>query len=245
MMKIKVGCCGWPLSLKKYTKIFSLVEIQKTFYKLPKEETVERWRREVMEEFEFVVKAPQLITHPPTSPTYRKAGITVDESKKDRYGLMSPTEEVFKVWNDTFKLCRILKAKLVLFQTPASFSEKEEHVENLRGFFNMVERKDLTFMWEPRGKWSADTLKSIFEELDLIHVVDPFKDAPLYGEILYFRLHGRGKGYRYKYSDEELRELLDLIKRYGEGKKEVYILFNNTEMLDDAKRFSELIGQYA
>ncbi|NIN51751.1 MAG: DUF72 domain-containing protein, partial [Nitrososphaeria archaeon] len=72
---VKVGCCGFPGSRKGYFNDFNLVEIQQTFYKMPRLETAQRWRQEAPNEFEFTLKAWQLITHPPTSPTYRKAGI--------------------------------------------------------------------------------------------------------------------------------------------------------------------------
>jgi uncharacterized protein YecE (DUF72 family) len=39
-------------------------------------------------EFEFTIKACQLITHDPKSPTYRKAGITIPESKEKKRNIM-------------------------------------------------------------------------------------------------------------------------------------------------------------
>jgi len=243
MKQIKVGCCGWPISLKKYREIFPVVEIQKTFYKLPKLETASKWREQAGEGFEFVVKAPQLITHPPKSPTYRKAGLKIPEEKKDKYGFFKPTTEVFEVFEETLKFARTLKSRLILFQTPASFSEAEENVENLKKFFSEIQRDELILMWEPRGNWREETLLSIFKGLNLVHVVDPFKKKPLYGEILYFRLHGRAKGYRYEYSEDELKELLDIVQVFGSDKKETYIMFNNTNMLQDAQKLLQILKE--
>jgi len=76
---IKVGCCGFPVARKEYFKNFSLVEVQQTFYKPPRMETAFKWRSAAPPEFEFAVKAWQLITHAPSSPTYRKAGIDVTD----------------------------------------------------------------------------------------------------------------------------------------------------------------------
>ncbi len=237
MTNTKVGCCGWPVSLKKYRELFKVVEVQKTFYKLPMPETAERWRETVGEDFEFVVKAPQLITHPPTSPTYKKASITVPEEKRNRYGLFRPTDEVFQAYEDTVRIAKILKSKLILFQTPASFKETPENIKNLWDFFSMIDQNDFVMMWEPRGNWQKETLTALLGELNLVHVVDPFKATPLFGGILYFRLHGRGKGYRYIYSEKELRELIDIVDSLKEGKEAVYIMFNNTNMLEDARKF--------
>jgi len=53
---IKAGCCGFAVKggAKTYYKLFDVVELQSTFYRLPKIETAERWRREAPEWFEFV-----------------------------------------------------------------------------------------------------------------------------------------------------------------------------------------------
>ncbi|MEM2991413.1 MAG: DUF72 domain-containing protein, partial [Halobacteria archaeon] len=45
-MKLKIGCCGFPKSKKLYYQHFSTVELQNTFYSLPKLEFVERWKAE-------------------------------------------------------------------------------------------------------------------------------------------------------------------------------------------------------
>ena len=45
-MTIKVGCCGHPVSMKKYKDTFQVVELNSTFYRYPRDSTAERWRRE-------------------------------------------------------------------------------------------------------------------------------------------------------------------------------------------------------
>ncbi len=42
--KVKVGCCGFPTAQKKYFELFTVVEIQKTFYQIPEIKTAEMWR---------------------------------------------------------------------------------------------------------------------------------------------------------------------------------------------------------
>lgn len=49
--------------LKFYAEHFRSVEINATFYKLPKPTVVEAWGKEVPDDFKFVLKAPQIITH--------------------------------------------------------------------------------------------------------------------------------------------------------------------------------------
>ena len=49
--------------LKYYGERFRSVEINNTFYRMPKESMLETWAAEVPAEFRFVIKAPQQITH--------------------------------------------------------------------------------------------------------------------------------------------------------------------------------------
>ena len=71
-MIVKVGCCGFPISKNKYYDEFGIVELQTTFYNIPREKTLLKWREEAPEDFEFIVKAFQGITHPMSSPTWRR-----------------------------------------------------------------------------------------------------------------------------------------------------------------------------
>ena len=225
---IKVGCCGFPVAMKKYFESFEVVEVQKTFYKPPSVETAKKWRDSAPESFEFTVKAWQVITHPPSSPTYRKAKLEVDDG-----GFFKPIKEVFEAWEVTREIAKALKARFILFQTPKSFTDSDENIKNMREFFGSVER-EFIFGFEPRG-WRAERIREVCAELNLIHVVDPFVSQQLYGDIAYFRLHGFN--YKHKYSDEELRKLLSFCT-----KEICYVMFNNVHMFDDAMRFKTLLG---
>jgi len=243
---IKIGCCGFPSGMKTYFKNYCLVEIQSTFYKIPKLETVARWKRTAGESFEFSVKAWQAITHPLTSPTWKKAKIKIDIKDRDNYGFFRPTHEVFEAWKKTREICDLLKARICLIQCPASFVADEQNVKNMREFFSKIDRKGLTLAWEPRGKsWSDERVKGLCEELDLTHCVDPFAANPGFfsKKIVYFRLHGCPPGkamYRYKYTDEDLRWLVKRAKDIEAKRLTVYCLFNNIHMGDDAKRLMSI-----
>lgn len=233
---IKVGCCGFPKARKAYYEYFQVVEVQRTFYKPPRLETAERWREEAPVDFEFALKAWQLITHPPTSPTYRRAGVEITKEERDLYGFFRPTDRVFSAWETTRQIAQALRARIVVFQCPASFTPTEEHIADLRTFFQKAERGGLIFAWEPRGKWDDEVIAALCRELDLIHCVDPFARLPVTGGRAYFRLHGKG-GYRYRYTDEDLAHLAEVASRYDE----VYCMFNNVSMWEDALRFKEEI----
>jgi uncharacterized protein YecE (DUF72 family) len=49
--------------LRYYASRLTTVEINNTFYRMPRAELLERWRGEVPDDFVFVLKAPQRITH--------------------------------------------------------------------------------------------------------------------------------------------------------------------------------------
>ncbi|MGC8561633.1 MAG: DUF72 domain-containing protein [Thermoplasmata archaeon] len=78
-MEIRTGCSGWSYSqwvgtfypmgtktsdyLKIYSRIFDIVEIDSSFYRIPDPRTVENWFDAVPENFSFTAKMPQTVTH--------------------------------------------------------------------------------------------------------------------------------------------------------------------------------------
>ena len=224
---IKVGCCGFPTSMKKYFENFSLVELNSTFYQYPKIRTVEGWREKAPKNFEFTVKAHQDISH--------RVKLRVEDVSLQAFEKMK-------------EICKMLKAEVLLIQTPGSF--RPDRLDDAEKFFKTVNREDLVLAWETRGPlWEKkdvrEKLKAILERLNVTHVTDPFKVLPAYtNEVTYFRLHGLGERmYYYQYSDDELRRLRELIKPYEEKGKTVYVLFNNLAMFDDGLRFSEYLSK--
>lgn len=233
---IRVGCCGFPMARQAYFRAFPLVEVQQTFYQPPRLATLSRWHEEAPPAFEFTLKAWQLITHTPASPTYRRLRKPVPADKWDCYGAFRPTKEVEEAWQITLKTAHHLGAGIIVFQCPASFTPEPTHVANLRRFFNRA-RTDagkIRLAWEPRGAWSRDMVVDLCTRLGLIPVVDPFKCAPFPGFLRYFRLHGI-TGYRYRYTDTDLRKLRDWCE------DDSYCLFNNMAMAEDATRFLRLV----
>ncbi len=227
---LHVGTCGFPVARKKYSQEFKVVEIQKTFYTPIKEETAKIWREEMPRDFEFTMKAPQTITHLPNSPTYRRY-----KGKNGDFGFFKNNEDVMSSWEQARKIGKILRAKIIIFQSPASFKEDKNNIKNIYDFFNSIER-DFIFGWEPRGKWGEASIKKICSDLNLIHVVDPFKNKKLWGDFGYYRLHGIG-GYKYIYSRSDLEFLIKIV-RDGD-----YVMFNNTNMWEDAKKFKLLLSE--
>lgn len=236
--QVRVGTSGFRLNRVEYAQILSCVEVQHTFYQPPQIATLERWRAESPPEFEYTLKAWQLITHEAKSPTYKRLKKKLSDDERLEAGYFKPTAIVREAWETTLECARALKAKTILFQCPASFKQTAHNISNLEKFFSSINRAKLNFCWEPRGEWDAVTVKSICQDLKLWHVVDPFAGRTTTPGKCYFRLHGR-KGWRYKYDEGELEELATMLPE----NKSSYVFFNNIHMTEDALKFQEIIRE--
>lgn len=236
--KVQVGTSGFRVTKAEYVGMLPCVEVQQTFYQPPQIATLERWRTQTPPEFEFTLKAWQLITHAARSPTYKRLKKNLSETEKEEAGYFRPTAIVREAWETTLACARALQARTILFQCPASFKQTKENISNLEKFFAGIPRGKFNFCWEPRGSWDSEVVKSICAELKLWHVVDPFVGRTTTPRKCYFRLHGRN-GWRYKYEEGELEELATLLPQANRS----YVFFNNIHMTEDALRFQEILKE--
>lgn len=238
-VKAKIGTCGFGRTKKPdYFEALDVVEIQHTFYHPPEIKTLHKWRAEAPDTFEFTVKAWQMITHESSSPTYNRLKRPLTEQETEEAGSFKPTETVREAWTLTRECARALRARTILFQCPARFQPLPENILNLKHFFTAIDRGDMIFAWEPRGKlWEDDVVKEICDELDLWHCVDPFARRTVTPNKVYFRLHGIPR-WRYTYEDDELDELATLLPATACS----YVFFNNITMKDDAVRFRKVLA---
>ncbi|TFG09566.1 MAG: DUF72 domain-containing protein [Promethearchaeota archaeon] len=125
MVDINLGCAGWdykdwigPFYPKKlephehlnfYAKYFNIVEINNTFYNLPSEEIVQNWYNRTPDDFRFVVKVWQNITH------------KLNEDDIDYY--ISEFFNTLEVLDD--------KLSCFLLQFPPWFHYSEKHLKQL------------------------------------------------------------------------------------------------------------------
>jgi uncharacterized protein YecE (DUF72 family) len=242
---IKIGCCGFPVGREKYYRELRLVEIQRTFYKLPLLKTAEKWRQQAADDFEFTLKAWQGVTHLASSPTYRKARIDIPEGKQRNLGHFQPTDEVHRAWQDTLRIAGALRASVIVVQCPPRFGETKENLKNLLQFFRNVSLEGFKVAVEFRAPWKDQTITGICKEFGLIHCVDPFKEEPHWGEIRYYRLHGSPPGkrmYHYKYQPADFEFLNGKIEADLRSKRTVYCLFNNLSMWEDARHEAHLLS---
>jgi uncharacterized protein YecE (DUF72 family) len=229
--------CGFTIGAATYYRQFKVVEVQQTFYDPPMNSTLERWRTQAPHDFEFTMKAWQVITHFGTSRTYRRLKSPFTDEQRAEAGGFRLTETVLRAWDRTLECARILSATAILFQCPASFKATDENTNAMRKFFSTIARpRGITLLWEPRGPWPDEIVLSLCRDLDLIHAVDPFVRPSLTTELIYWRLHGNKSHYA-RYSDDELRQVRDWIPdREGDA----YVMFNNVPRIHDVRRFREL-----
>jgi uncharacterized protein YecE (DUF72 family) len=234
--RLKVGCCGPGMSLERYRAIFRVLEVQQTFYQPPRVQTLQKWRAASDMDFEFTIKAWQLITHSATSPTYRRITQPLTDKERGDAGSFRMTAIVKEALSVTYQCASALDAKSILFQCPKSFLPSTQNQNRMRRFFSSINRPDgVDFFWEPRGDWSPELIEKLCAELRIFHAVDPLVNITMTPEKTYYRLHGIG-GYRYQYTDEDLRKVSELAAAKESG----YVLFNNMSMTDDALRFEKL-----
>ena len=237
---MKLGMCGFTIGAAAYFRKFPVVEVQQTFYDPPPLATLEKWRRQAPEDFEFTMKAWQVITHLGTSRTYRRLRRDFSDRERAEAGGFRVNATTLAAWATTLAAMRGLRATAILFQCPASFRATDENVGAMRDFFATIERPaGVRLLWEPRGPWPDDLVLGLCRELGLLHAVDPFVRRSLTPELLYWRLHGNRSHYA-RYTDDELRQIIDWLP--ADPAIETYVLFNNIPRVKDVARFRELIA---
>jgi uncharacterized protein YecE (DUF72 family) len=246
-VKVLVGCSGRAgLSWERYSEAFDIIEVQETFYRMPRPSTLARWRSRAPA-LGFALKAFQGITHPLSSPTWRRAGRQRPSARPEAYGHLKPTDEVFSLWERICELVRAVGARSVLLQLPPSFDRSQENLENMKSFLGSIERPVPLALELRHASWFSDLrwLGSLLADLSVTHVVDPLAMGPAHIQgIAYYRLHGLGWPgprliYRHEYTEQELRRGLELIAAYGG--EEAFVFFNNTNMKEDAAKFKGLL----
>ena len=251
---IKIGTCGYGYynppdgwkdkyksKLQAYSDDFKVCELNKTFYKLPMVKTARKWRRNAFDDFEFVMKAWQALTHPTSSPTWRNKKDKLSKEQKEKFGYLQPNNKVIEAWNDTKAVAEAMDAEVVVIQTPGSFECSKENEYNMYEFFGKIDRGNLEIGWEPRGDWkrNENRVKEICDDLNLIHIVDIMRRDPVSDySIAYTRIHGLNEdeyNYNYDYSEKEMEELGRKLKELDKSNDKVYCMFNNYEMFENAE----------
>ncbi len=249
---IRVGPAGWsypdwdgkvyPLAkpagfhpLAHLARSFACIEINSTFYAMPRAEHAQRWVHEVAErgEFRFVVKLHRLFTHQP-EPGASDGGEHAWTSAAREFALgIEP-------------LRRSGKLSALLVQFPVSFLFGKDEVRRLGRVKALFD--DVPLVVEMRhASWFAppalSTLRGLSCSAAYIDLPPAWNHPPQWhaptGSIGYLRLHGRNEAawfqreserdekYDYLYSSEELRALVAKAERIAEQHADSYVVTNN------------------
>lgn len=238
---IHIGCSGWnyrhwrelfyppKLPVKRwyehYSATFSTVELNTSFYHLPKRETFDKWRDQAPPGFRYAVKAPRFITH---MKKLKESAEPVEEFIGRARGL-GPT------------------IGPILYQLPPKWLCNRERLEE----FIALLPPDLTHVFEFREKsWINEEVLAL---LDGRHVSFCVHDMPgsatprwAAGPIAYIRFHGGEGKYWGRYSEEGLLGWTDWIVEQSRTGRDVWAYFNNdidAHAIDDALTLRAMVSQ--
>jgi uncharacterized protein YecE (DUF72 family) len=210
--------------LEYYVNRFPTVEINNTFYSLPKASTFEKWRAETPEGFVVTVKASRYITH---IRRLRKTGDSL---------------ELF--WSRA----RLLRDRLgpVLFQLPPRFGAD---VDLLRGFVRLLPRGMRAAFEFRDASWESPEAYDALDRAGAAWVIPDRPGwrvpTPVTGGLSYVRFHQGGHGpLGSDYSRDKLRRWADRIA--GLAAEDAFVYFNNDQggaAVRDAATFAELMAE--
>jgi uncharacterized protein YecE (DUF72 family) len=240
--KIHIGTSGWsykawkgiyyPEKMKAtdwllhYAKDFNITEINASFYRLPKRETVENWVEKVPKGFMFCPKMSRYLTH----------------MKKLR-DPEEPLQRFFEVFEPMQKYMGP-----VLIQLPAMVKFNYDVTEHLFKLLKKEYRK-YSFALEVRDdSWMNDDALDLLARYDIAFVISQSGVGFPYSEMvtaknIYVRFHGPEQLYASKYSDEMLEEFAKKFKKWQKEGHDVWAFFNNdwyAYAVENGKRLLEM-----
>ena len=193
--------------LEHYAAEFETVELNVTFYRLPKPATFEKWRDTVPSRFLFSVKMSRFITH--------IKRLNVESTSIKRFlGNVS-----------------VLAAKLgvILIQLPPSLKFDASLVADFLGLLDPACRYTI----EARSEsFITDEFFSMLKERNVAWCISetagryPYSEA-ITADFVYVRLHGRERLYASSYRDDQLRGIKEKLVAWG---KETFVYFDNDFM---------------
>lgn len=257
--------------LRYYAERFAMVEVNSSFYALPRVETTASWAERTPAGFRFHVKAHQAISGHPFEPgrlpeplrglpaTYDAKGRVRRPSREMRDAVIDSLLEALGPLGD--------KLGAVLVQLPpyvvAGPRQREEIgriLARLRPARAAVEFRHRSWAAPGEREAAAELLASHdaswvvvdAPRIDAKNVMPPLVEVTS-PALAYLRLHGRNAAtwntgrsvaerFDYAYSDDELREWIDPVLDMAERAQEVAVVFNNNSR-DYALRNAARFGE--
>nr|WP_294873457.1 DUF72 domain-containing protein [uncultured Pedobacter sp.] len=213
-----------------YSSIMNSIEVNSSFYKVPRATTVKKWAEDVPERFRFTFKLSKEITH--------NKGLAFDPQT------VSAFMEVIAAVGD--------KRGCVLVQFPPSV--RIGNLKQLERLMSALRDSDPLYNWNIALEFRHvslyhDAVYSLLEDYQMAMVIQdkppavtPMMESAL--PFVYLRFHGPGGSYRGSYEEELLYEYAGYISDWISEGKTVYSYFNNTmgEALNNLFTLSDLVG---
>jgi len=245
MAKHWIGTSGWsydhwgggafyPRGLKKtdwlahYAQRFRSVEINASFYHLPRPPVLENWAARTPDGFLFAVKAWRAITH------YRR--------------LADCAEHVQTFFDRIAALGE--KGGPVLFQTPPRF---EADTGRLAEFLALLPKGRRCAFEFRDPSWHDDAVYALLADRDAAFC--PFELANqssprlATADFVYVRLHGRNGRYAGNYGPAALRDWAEWLGGQLAAGRDAYVYFDNTDVKDyalrNARRLDAMLAEFA
>jgi uncharacterized protein YecE (DUF72 family) len=222
-MAIRLGCSGWSYDhwrepvyhgapartwLRRYAERFDTVEINSTFYQLPRRSAVAGWADQTPDGFCFAVKVSRYLTH------IRR---------------LTETGRGFELLLDRIQpLVDSGKLGPLLWQLPGTFARDDERLagalaELPAGFRHCIEFR--------HPSWFVPAVMDMLREHDIALVVGdhperPFQTTERTAGWSFVRFHYGHRGRRGNYSDRELETWARRIRAWARD-GDVYAYFNN------------------
>lgn len=197
-----------------YASLFNSIEINSSFYKIPKASTVSKWAASVPEHFKFTFKLWKEISH--------SKGLNFN--KEDVSAFFNAINAV----ND--------KKGCLLIQFPPSLGR--EYSVQLIQLLSYIKEIDTAQEWKivlefRNTSWYDEEVYALVNFYGAAIVIQdlPKSATPLLNhqsDFIYIRFHGPTGNYRNSYSEDFLNEYATYINEWNENGKTVYVYFNNT-----------------
>ena len=224
MVEILVGAGGWSYfdvpgdRLRSYSEAFRTVEVNSTYYRIPRLGRVEAWRRRVSPSFEFTVRCNRDLTW------------TLELGSMDA---------CLEVLGRMREVCTVLDARVLHVMSPAGFELSGERVDMIDGLLSSGKFGGLRLAWEIRSgpTEGKERLLRVLQDHGVVHSVDLSRETPTYSsDLAYSRLFGKGEHNVYQFTNSELKDIDGRARSTGAAK--VYLNFHGTRMYKDAARIS-------
>ena len=200
--------------LTYYATFFNSIEINSSFYKIPRPVTVAKWAASVPEHFRFTFKLWKGITH----------NKDLDFNEDDVVSFMDSINSVGE------------RKGCLLIQFPPSIGSA--YTIQLERILSCIKETDPDHGWkvavEFRNKsWYQEDVYDLLNYYKAALVIQdiPKSATPLLdhkSDFMYFRFHGPAGNYRGSYSTDFLEEYANIVREWLEEGKTVYSYFNNT-----------------